>query len=972
MSDSAGVNLSKHVEILNKAFNENFIVVNAAEEPVKLRETFTRSIFIGMGGTGQKVIKRLKAKMDRYGLRKLPIFGFLVFDTAGIEPATDQEKELQIDRSEFVSLQVPGALAYIAEAEKAKAGQPSTHPELGEWLPDGFSASAIMAGAGARRSVGRFAFFVNAEKAGTAMYSLVTKVRDYSRDRELKEKGLALNVDSQTHVYIVGSICGGTGSGIFLDLAYVFRSMLADKDPALVKIIGMLLTNFPNATPEHRANEYAALMELNYFSREDTVFRAKYKGVIGDVYRTERPFDITYLIGNQTSSGDYLNHIDNVAELMAEFLFLQTCTDTGKKVMIDQTDNIEAWFREENGRPRCFSGFGISSTQIPWDWIVERWGSKLAATILDKLLSRGGAASGDAAELAAGILSKYGATERIDDFEPYKASRSGMNLYIQNTVRPAAVDRSDSLDSAKAKLSMRRLTVDNSLEGQLQQNGLDRATEKLAEFSSELDRTVMSIYANPSKGGYAAADAFLQTVMERLETLRKSIRAKIELMNKQARRYDDELNGVEAEMSRSRGIFAKRPHPDKYSGRYLEVLEAKVRNQWELDTLRHIDRSLEELIGRISGTRQNVKSALRTMNEVLQRFQQHYAASGEIPSGLPFYSESPLEAADIDMLYNEGIEDAEREKERFLAALSSLSDFVQMTEDRIFEVMRVYVTGRLSKVFSMSIVDLLKRKYGAEPASIATVVRRIHERAQPAWNYVSAAMSGEVKQLDIMIGRDNEDELLKRSYYQEILDSTSRDFVKTEAIPDKVWVMRTAHGIGVHALSDIDAAFRDFKMRISGPEGAKYLFTDRRYLEELGRTPLKEEHAIPRFKAKETWVKAIAFGVIVRSEHDRQYTFNSKAYGQVVAVPLGQGRKDAYTRFESDGLLLERVMAEVAVAEKSLSVSEIAAKLEAALGEVTNLRYTAEANGAGRAVLELLESEAKELSKLLARYRSAV
>src|SRR5262249_22920143 len=84
--------------------------------------------------------------------------------------------------------------------------------------------------------------------------------------------------DSSTpRVYIVTSLAGGTGSGMFVDLAYLARHLLG-KMGHVPHVIGVLLVPpvEEGAKTAGLANTYAALTELNHFARSDAVFTAQY------------------------------------------------------------------------------------------------------------------------------------------------------------------------------------------------------------------------------------------------------------------------------------------------------------------------------------------------------------------------------------------------------------------------------------------------------------------------------------------------------------------------------------------------------------------------------------------------------------------------------------------------------------------------------------------------------------------------
>jgi hypothetical protein len=94
-------------------------------------------------------------------------------------------------------------------------------------------------------------------------------------DRQTK-LGLRTN---RPRVDVVTGLAGGTGGGMFLDLAYTVRALLAQTGCERPDVAGLLLLP---AVDKNRTralalgNAYAAPTELNHFARPDTWFRAQY------------------------------------------------------------------------------------------------------------------------------------------------------------------------------------------------------------------------------------------------------------------------------------------------------------------------------------------------------------------------------------------------------------------------------------------------------------------------------------------------------------------------------------------------------------------------------------------------------------------------------------------------------------------------------------------------------------------------
>ena len=100
-------------------------------------------------------------------------------------------------------------------------------------------------------------------------------------------------------MYIVGGLAGGTCGGMFLDLAYAVRSRLKRMGYEAPEVIGLFVLPPADATitpPQLLGNTFAALTELNHFSRPDTVFTAHYDERNGFVKEKDAPFARCYLL----------------------------------------------------------------------------------------------------------------------------------------------------------------------------------------------------------------------------------------------------------------------------------------------------------------------------------------------------------------------------------------------------------------------------------------------------------------------------------------------------------------------------------------------------------------------------------------------------------------------------------------------------------------------------------------------------
>jgi hypothetical protein len=105
--------------------------------------------------------------------------------------------------------------------------------------------------------------------------------------------GLPLR-SNRPRVYVIAGLGGATGSGMFIDMAYTARAKLRQMGYADPDLTGVFLlppdTSADDTAAQFRANAFAALTELNHYTRPDTVFQASYDDRPGVVRDPGPPF----------------------------------------------------------------------------------------------------------------------------------------------------------------------------------------------------------------------------------------------------------------------------------------------------------------------------------------------------------------------------------------------------------------------------------------------------------------------------------------------------------------------------------------------------------------------------------------------------------------------------------------------------------------------------------------------------------
>jgi len=225
-------------------------------------------------------------------------------------------------------------------------------------------------GAKGIRPVGRLAFFHNYQKIKTAIETAEKRTRGH--DSVLLKAGL--RVEPGLNIFVVGSLCGGTGSGMFLDVAYSLRHLYGSQSAQIVGYLVISPELYGN-TPSMSANTYAALKELNYYSTSGTKFEACYD-IQNLVYVQERrpPFDHAYLVSSQTRGEYQILAQGKLCNVIAHKIALDFSGELAP-VVKGNRDNFLQHMIQSDKHPRQnaqrYLTFGLAAIYFPRDTIVQ-------------------------------------------------------------------------------------------------------------------------------------------------------------------------------------------------------------------------------------------------------------------------------------------------------------------------------------------------------------------------------------------------------------------------------------------------------------------------------------------------------------------------------------------------------------------------------------------------------------------------
>jgi hypothetical protein len=329
-------------------------------------KTMVPTVLVGVGGTGTEILARVRRLVEEtYGsLENFPILSFLVIDTdQGYKITNPEASGTPFKDNEKFWARVSGR--QVQEI----LNNMNNYPWIESWFPLELerNITSLEAGAGQIRACGRFAFFCNYKEIEKKFSDAVNRVKGHENfmlDRHgIKVSGNAVNV------FVTGSLSGGTGSGMLIDLGYCLRNWLKTASSSLITAIVPTPQAFANISVGDRvlANGYAAMMELSYFSDYRTKYNQQFTNSLTDeINNSLPPFDFTYLVGTQ--NGERTFKLNEIREMIAQNIFLDLTSEfAAHKRSI--RDNIKAsWAQADpggRGYSKQFMSFGLSAIEIP-------------------------------------------------------------------------------------------------------------------------------------------------------------------------------------------------------------------------------------------------------------------------------------------------------------------------------------------------------------------------------------------------------------------------------------------------------------------------------------------------------------------------------------------------------------------------------------------------------------------------------
>ena len=330
------------------------------------------SLVIGLGHLGRTLLHQLRIDLQsRYGsLQALPHLRLLSLDT-------DPD-----------ALPMPGLNSLAGEEflVTTKLNRPARYlrprdnlPPIDTWLdqnilyrmPRNMLTSGI-------RAFGRLAFVEHYRGIyGRLRRDLEQITQPEVLDQAEAQTGLKIR-SNFPRVYIATCLSGGTGSGMFLDMAFTVRAILRELGFPRQEILGLLL--LPHVDDKlgmdlPHANAHAALIELNHFMVAGQPFKAVYETNSEPVLEAQPPFENCTLLplpAPQDEAG-----LREVIRMGSDFIFRALLSPLGR--MVDT-------LRQARKAASPFNTLGLRVLSSPREPLVRRAARRLGQLLIDEWL----------------------------------------------------------------------------------------------------------------------------------------------------------------------------------------------------------------------------------------------------------------------------------------------------------------------------------------------------------------------------------------------------------------------------------------------------------------------------------------------------------------------------------------------------------------------------------------------------------
>lgn len=377
---------NKHVlefELFAEEFNrraDEFLVPRSLEEERRSR-TLKPTVVVGLGGTGCEIGARLKRTLQWYYSQlgeAVQMVQFVMLDTQPLEEqASDIVKQTFVEGGDY------HFLGGFAPDEYIQARLPREN-DLRRWWDTNYRTTELLfSGCKRIRQLGRLCLYRSRREVATVLTDAIGQAGALDREATQSLRLAPLPVGADVGFYILTGSCGGTGSGMFLDVCHLLYRAAKQQGIATPPIRALIVMPtlyvdigrhvWGQLAEAFQANAYAFFREVHHFILNGDEWASNHcmdaeerKERGEEVLGEWKPATRFYLIDNRLAGGRVLTKLDDVYTLAADALFHIIATPVGIPEEGQTTVNVDGALSQLlDGRATAFSSLGVSYVIYP-------------------------------------------------------------------------------------------------------------------------------------------------------------------------------------------------------------------------------------------------------------------------------------------------------------------------------------------------------------------------------------------------------------------------------------------------------------------------------------------------------------------------------------------------------------------------------------------------------------------------------
>ncbi len=334
---------------------------------------------VGAGKAGLYVMLRLRNYLkERLGRGNFPHWKWLFIDTdaEAVAAATAAGKNAALESTEVYHARMHRPAHYLK-----RVGLPDPDSwmstEMLYRIPRDPATQGI-------RSLGRLALLdhypVLSQRIREDLEAFLSDDVLLEADRQTN-LGIRIN---RPRIYLASSLCGGTGSGMLIDLAYIIRHEMRQMGFTKPQLTGLFLVPpVDRSTPKTlaAANACTTLAELHHFSQPLTCYEARFDARQPSVADPEKPFERCVFLSLPRAATGKAPHC---ADRAAGLIYQETLTPLGRRM-----DEARAAYQAKRA-PLGISlqSFGFYRITWPRQQLLDTVAHRFAACLIQQWCER--------------------------------------------------------------------------------------------------------------------------------------------------------------------------------------------------------------------------------------------------------------------------------------------------------------------------------------------------------------------------------------------------------------------------------------------------------------------------------------------------------------------------------------------------------------------------------------------------------